>query len=241
MNLSIIIPAYNESKRLPLTLETLHRLNSQSKLEQIILSEILVVDDGSKDNTIEVAGRFTSILPSLRVIKSGKNFGKGHAVRLGFQNAKADWLLMADADMSTPWTEVVKLKQFLEKSNSLIAIGSRDLPESSVTTKQSFIREHLGKTFNLFVRLITGLRFKDTQCGFKLINRKAIKDIIPKLNVDRFAWDVEFLMKAQKSNIKIIEVPVSWEHRDMSHVHPLKDGLNMAWTVLKIRVLSLFS
>lgn len=236
MNLSIVIPAYNESKRLPLSLETLAQLIGGNKLFGIKVEEILVVDDGSTDNTIQIAKQHNHILPQLRVIESGKNYGKGHAVRLGLKNAMADWILVSDADMSTPWTEVNKLARYKDDSQASIAIGSRELPESEVKTSQSFLREYLGRIFNLFVRSITGLKFKDTQCGFKLFNRSAIHDIIPILKVNRFAWDVEFLMKAKKLQIKTVEVPVEWEHRDMSHVRPFKDGINMAWTVLKIRL-----
>lgn len=205
------------------------------------MKEVLVVDDGSSDDTISVALAFLDKLPNLKVVKSERNFGKGHAVRLGLQEATSDWVLIADADMSTPWTELTKLSQRMQESAAQIAMGSRDLPESDVAIRQSFVREHLGKTFNLFIRLLTRLPFRDTQCGFKLVHRESIEAFLPKLTVDRFAWDVEFLILAQDFGLKIIEVPVCWEHRDASRVHPIFDGFDMAKTVLVLQLKRLFS
>lgn len=236
MNVTIVIPAYNESRRLPATLEKLKDQIESKLFPNITIHEILIVDDGSADNTIQVCKDFKAKLPIIRVVESGKNYGKGHAVRLGLQNVKSEFALMADADMSTPWTELNKLKKYLGNSNAHIAIGSRDLPESDITTHQSFLREYLGKLFNLFVRTMTGLPFKDTQCGFKFFNVPYVKPILLELKVNRFAWDVEFLFRAKKHGLLTVEVPVQWEHQNESRVNPIKDGLQMAWTVLKIRL-----
>ncbi len=236
MNVSIVIPAFNESRRLPATIEKLMALNSAGEFKNITIHEVIVIDDGSSDNTVEICKNFAKKYSTVKVLESGKNFGKGHAVRIGLMNVKGEYALMADADMATPWTELNKLRKYLESSTSHIAIGSRDLPESDIRTHQSFLREHLGKLFNFFVRSITGLKFKDTQCGFKLFNMAYIKPILSELKVNRFAWDVEFLFRAKAHGLTMIEVPVQWEHQNESRVNPIKDGLQMAWTVIKIRV-----
>ncbi len=235
---TIVIPAFNEQERLPSTLDALFAI--EKDLVGLEIREILLVDDGSSDQTVSVSLAFRDKLPQLRVMKSERNRGKGHAVRLGLQEATSDWVLIADADMSTPWTELLKLSQRLREESAQIAIGSRDLPESDVAIRQSFVREHLGKTFNLLIRILTGLSFRDTQCGFKLVHRESIEAFLSKLTVDRFAWDVEFLMLAQDHGLKIIEVPVSWEHRDASRVHPIFDGFDMATTVLLLQWKRLF-
>ncbi len=234
MNVSIIIPAYNEEFRLPHTLNTLKELIEKRQLNAII-NEILVVDDGSKDQTIQVAQKFISSFASLKVIESGQNYGKGHAIHLGLRQATQDYILIADADMATPWTELNKLAKHLLEKNAQGAIASRDLKGSELLIKQSWIREHLGKCFNVFVRLMTGLPFKDTQCGFKLFNRKSLLPFMNNLKVNDFAWDVELLIKAQNHKLKVLEIPVVWQHIDESRVHPVYDGLRMILTVLKIR------
>lgn len=227
--ISLVIPAFNESKRLPSTLEALANL----KLNEI--REVIVVDDGSADATILVAESFEKKLPNLKVLKSGKNFGKGHAIRLGLKAAALPWILIADADMSTPWEELRKLCEVAQSSNADICIGSRDVEGSNILTHQSWLRETLGKSFNLFVRTMTRLPFKDTQCGFKLMKKAMIHPFLEKLVVDRFAWDVEFLVLAQKLDLKIVEVPVTWAHKEESRVHPIFDGFNMLWMVTKLR------
>jgi hypothetical protein len=130
----------------------------------------------------------------------------------------------------------LKLSKQAIQNQSAIAIGSRDLPESDVRTKQSWIREHMGKTFNAIVRLITGLPFHDTQCGFKLIEKNKVASFLSLLTVKRFAWDVEFLMFARKNNLKITEVPVTWEHQEASRVHPIKDAFEMLCRVIEMRI-----
>lgn len=235
--LSIIIPAYNEETRLPRTFALLKHGIEEGVFGSLEIKEILVIDDGSRDLTRQVCQNHQSLLlAQLRCIPVSPNKGKGNAIHEGLKSATSDWILIADADTATPWDQFKKLWTKIEQEQSSIAIGSRDLPESDVRTKQSWIREHMGKTFNLIVRLITGLPYHDTQCGFKLIDKKRILPFIDLLRVKRFAWDVEFLMFARKNKIKISEVAVTWEHQDASRVNPISDALEMLLRVIEMRI-----
>lgn len=231
MNLGIVIPAYNESNRLPVTLDAL--------LQETTLnfSELIIVNDGSKDETFQVAKSFEAKFQGrLKVIDSQPNRGKGYAVRRGIEEATSEWVLIADADRSTPWKEYFKLRSAQERLGSKGAIGSRDVDGAVLMAQQPFYREWLGKLFNLFLRKITGLSFKDTQCGFKLFHRSSILPFFPQLCEDRFAWDVEFLMLCKKNGVSIVEVPVEWAHVKGGTVSPIKDGLKMVWAVIQMRV-----
>lgn len=233
---SIVIPAFNEALRLPATLEGLIDQIKNQRMLPLEVAQVIVVDDGSTDSTISEAEKFASRLPHFSVIRSEQNYGKGHAIHVGIEHATCEWILVADADMSTPWTEGPKLFRAALDSNAAVAIASRDLAQSQIRVKQSWVRESMGKTFNTIVRTLTGLSFKDTQCGFKLFLQKPVREFLPKLVVDRFAWDVEFLLYAQAASLAIVEVPVTWEHREQSRVHPLFDGLNMLFTVIILRL-----
>ncbi len=235
-SLSIVIPAYNEEARLPRTFGLLKHAIETGVFQGFQLIEVLVVDDGSQDHTQSVCQNHIDILPQLKCIRVSPNQGKGNAIHVGMKTAMTDWILIADADTATPWDQFLKLHQRVTQDQCTIAIGSRDLPESDVRTKQSWVRENMGKTFNFIVRLITGLPYLDTQCGFKLIEKKKINIFIEKLEVKRFAWDVEFLMFARKNKLKISEVPVTWEHQEASRVHPIRDALEMLFRVIEMRI-----
>lgn len=232
---SIVIPAYNEAIRLPNTLKALAALCRTSQLGPVVVKEVIVVDDGSLDQTMEVVRTLNASLPSLTILRSLRNFGKGHAVRIGIAHAQFPWVLVADADMSTPWTEVIHLAHNCLRESADISIASRDVVGSKIIQHQSFVREYLGKAFNIFLRGLTGLSFKDTQCGFKLIRRERVERFLQLLTVNRFAWDVEFLIYARTFNIRTVEVPVQWQHKEDSRVHIIRDGLEMVFSVLKIR------
>jgi dolichyl-phosphate beta-glucosyltransferase len=235
-SLSIIIPAYNEESRLPRTFQLLQQAIGTGIFAGYDLKEILIVDDGSKDGTSAVCNSHTSILPQLKCISVTPNQGKGNAIHVGMKSAQSDWILIADADTATPWDQFLKLSAHANRDQSSIAIGSRDLPESDVRTQQSWMREHMGKTFNMIVRFITGLPYRDTQCGFKLIERNRIQTFLSLLQVKRFAWDVELLMFAKKNKLRISEVPVAWEHQEASRVHPIRDAFEMLCRVIEMRV-----
>jgi dolichyl-phosphate beta-glucosyltransferase len=236
LNISILIPAFNEAKRLPSTLEDLSTFIRNSNLDLFKISEVIVVNDGSADQTAQVAKAFEAMLPNLSVISFPANRGKGHAIHTGLFKATSSWVLVADADQSTPWKELCVLIQSNTKTRAEIVMGSRGLDESKITTRQSFLRQSLGKSYNLFIRAITGLPYKDTQCGFKLIDLTKTKAFLSDLQVERFAWDIEFLLFAKKFGLKISEIPVEWAHKEQSRVHPIKDGLNMLWETLKARI-----
>ena len=239
LGLTLVIPAYNESLRLPRSLLLLKEALDLGAFSPLTLSEILIIDDGSKDHTAEQTEELFrttySNLPQARVIRNSFNRGKGHAVRTGLLAATQEWCLISDADTATPWNQIQPLYRVATETQSSVAIGSRDVPGSNILTRQSWIREHMGKTFNFLVRMITGLPFMDTQCGFKLVRIKDAKPWLHELSVDRFAWDVEFLMLAKKHGLKISEVPVTWAHQDSSSVHPIKDSLEMLFRILQIR------
>ena len=237
--LTIVIPAYNEEKRLPRTFELLSRAIAENVFQLVDLKSILVIDDGSNDQTLSISEAGKTLLPQLKVISVKPNQGKGNAIHTGLTATETDWCLIADADSATPWNQFIRLFQKCYQNDdqiAAIAIGSRDLPESELEQKESWIRETLGKTVNLAVRLLTGLPFRDTQCGFKLIHIPSAKVFFPSLQVKRFAWDVEFLMFAKSWKLKTIEVPVMWSHQEGSRISTLKDGMEMVFRVIEMRL-----
>jgi dolichyl-phosphate beta-glucosyltransferase len=238
-SLAILIPAFNESLRLPTTLELIKHSKSRGIFNPWALSEIWVVDDGSQDQTSEIARKHQVELPELQVLTLPQNLGKGGAIHAGLRHVKADWCLIADADSATPWDQFQTLQSRCWKEESAVAdlaMGSRDLPESVRSQRQSPIRENLGRLFNLAVRWITGLPFKDTQCGFKLIRMNAVRPFLSLLQVQRFAWDVEFLLFAKRAGLRVLEIPVVWEHKEGSRISPLRDGIEMFFRVLQMRL-----
>ena len=201
-SISIIIPAYNEEKRLPATLRTVKAYLEAASWE---FSEIVVVDDGSRDGTVEVARK-----AGVRLLRNPGNRGKGYSVRHGMLDAQGDWVLFSDADLSTPIEELDKLWTAVERERAQAAIGSRDLDRSLIGVRQPLFREFGGRFFNLVIRLITGLPFHDTQCGFKLFEGAAAREIFGRQRVERFGFDVEVLFIAQRLGYRTLEVPVRW-------------------------------
>lgn len=235
---SIVIPAFNEEQRLPKTLLTLKELIDGGRLAPIEVKEVIVVDDGSRDGTVNLVRKFSETFPLIRVVESGRNYGKGHALHLGFNDSKFDWILLADADMATPWPEMVKLATEIKNKGGDVAIGSRDIVGSEVVIKQSWLRENLGKSFNVFVRVLTRLPYKDTQCGFKFFSRVKSEEWLHELHIDDFAWDVEFLLACRKHKLEVHEVPVVWRHVGGSRISPFKDGIRMLLTVTRLILFS---
>jgi glycosyltransferase involved in cell wall biosynthesis len=168
-------------------------------------SEIVVVDDGSRDGTVEVARK-----AGVRLLRNPGNRGKGYSVRHGMLDAQGDWVLFSDADLSTPIEELDKLWTAVERERAQAAIGSRDLDRSLIGVRQPLFREFGGRFFNLVIRLITGLPFHDTQCGFKLFEGAAAREIFGRQRVERFGFDVEVLFIAQRLGYRTLEVPVRW-------------------------------
>jgi len=213
-HLSVVIPAYNEQERIGDTLTAVLGYVDANRIQ----AEILVVDDGSTDRTSDVAteklGRQRG-----RVLRNVENRGKGYSVRKGITEARGRWVLMCDADQSTPIEEHARFAEIARDRDLDIVIGSRGLPDSKIEVRQRAYRESLGKTFNFIVRSLTGLRLHDTQCGFKLMDRKRVMPIVEKSIIDGFAFDVELLCVATRFGLSIAEVPVIWRNSPESKVN----------------------
>ena len=203
-SLSIIIPAYNEEKRLPATLARVREYLAASSWE---FAEIVVVDDGSRDGTVKVAEA-----TGARVLRNPGNRGKGYSVRHGMLEAKGEWALFSDADLSSPIEEVERLWGAAEREQAPVVIGSRAVDRSMVGVHQPFFREMSGRFFNLAMRAVTGLPFHDTQCGFKLFETAAAREIYKRQTLDGFGFDVEVLYIASHLGYRTLEVPVRWNN-----------------------------
>ena len=227
---SIVIPAYNESARLGATLDkVLAYVRSQGWN-----AEVIVVNDGSRDDTAEIVRSFAAKEPALRLVENPGNRGKGYSVRNGMLNARGQIVLFSDADLSSPIEEAAKLLRALE-AGADIAIGSRWLRAETQTQRQPFYRQVFGRIFNLLLRLTLGLRFKDTQCGFKAFKQAAVQAVFPLQRIERWGFDPEILFLARKFRFHVQEVPVAWGHSGGTRIHPLVDGSRMFLEMLHIR------
>jgi len=227
--LSVVIPVYNEERRLG---KTLARLGDYFTA-QSYTSEILVVDDGSSDRTVETA-QGIGLNERLRVIRHEVNRGKGAAVRTGMAAAQGQFALFTDADLSTPVEEVENFwPQF--KAGYDVVIASRGLPESRIEVHQNKIRETMGRTFNLFVRLLVVPGIHDTQCGFKMFSRRAVEDLFPRCQLDGWAFDVELLALAQSLGYRVAEVPVRWINSPDTRLKALSASTQMLFDLFRLR------
>jgi dolichyl-phosphate beta-glucosyltransferase len=217
-SISIVIPAYNEETRLPSTLQAVAAYLAGKSFSFV---EVLVVDDGSRDGTAALVERWRAGHPEFRLLKNPGNRGKGYTVRHGMLEAKAEWILYTDADLSAPIGELDKLLDAAEKANAQVAIGSRALDRSLVGVHQSAFRELAGRGFNLIMRMFTGLPFRDTQCGFKLFRAKAAREIFERQTLDGFSFDVEDLVIAKFLGHRAVEVPVVWNNVEGTKVSML--------------------
>ncbi len=229
--LSIVIPAYNEELRLLKTLQAIDEYLSGLPRKY----EIILVDDGSSDRTVEIARGFTPVLGSMRVLKSRCNLGKGAAVRQGIAAARGDLILFSDADLSTPIQELAQLEKAVQEGAD-VAIGSRGISGARVPTRQPFYRELMGKIFNRLVQVIILPGIHDTQCGFKLFKRPIARAVFPKLTINGFGFDVETLYLVRRSGGRIAEIPVEWHNARGSKVSPLRDALRMLTDLFRIRM-----
>lgn len=224
-SLTLVIPAYNEARRLPAALRAVESFRGGG---HCALTEVIVVDDGSSDGTAEHAEQARPSLAGagieLRVIPNPENRGKGYSVRRGMLGARGDWILFSDADLSTPLAELDKLYLAVSDGSHQIAIGSRALDRSLIGRHQPRFREVSGRLFNLLMRLLLRLEIRDTQCGFKLFSRHAARRIAARQRIDRFGFDVEQMLLAQRLGFTVAEVPVRWSNADGSSVQ-LLDGL----------------
>lgn len=239
--LSIVIPAYNEEGRLGRALSRIREyfagrsvppgVAPEISLNQL---EILIVDDGSKDGTARIAEEWTREMPGLRLVSNRENRGKGYSVRHGMLVARGRLALFTDADLSSPIEEIEKLLAAIAAGND-IAIGSRALDRSLISIHQSRHRELGGIVFNGLVRVVTGLPFHDTQCGFKLFRREPARIIFEQQRIKRFGFDPEILFLAKRHNLRIAEVPVRWAHDPATKVQVLRDSLMMFRELVAIR------
>jgi glycosyltransferase involved in cell wall biosynthesis len=228
--LSIVIPAYNEELRLPASLERIAAfLHSNGRP-----AEVIVVDDGSRDRTAEVAGSFRRKLPGLRVLSNEVNRGKGYSVRRGMQEARGDLVLFTDADLSAPIEESEKLLAALGEGND-VAIGSRAVDRGLIEVHESPLREFAGIIFNKIVRITLRLPFVDTQCGFKAFRRERCRIIFNQQRIERFGFDPELLYLARHHGLKTAEIPVRWAHSPATKVNMWRDSLQMFGDVFRIR------
>jgi len=227
---SIVLPAYNESERIAATLGKIFSYAERNGWK----CEVIVVNDGSNDDTAQIVRQYAAQRPNLRLLDNPGNRGKGYSVRNGMLHAHGDIVLFSDADLSSPIAEAEKLLSAI-KSGADVAIGSRWLKTELQIQRQPLYRQLFGRIFNLLLRMVLGLRFKDTQCGFKAFTRDAARCLFPLQRIERWAFDPELLYLAKRFRLSVREVPVEWSHREGTRIHPLRDGIRMLGEVLRIR------
>jgi len=230
-SLSVIIPAYNEADYIEETLTKVKEFLANN----FISSEIIVVDDGSSDNTAEKVSALASENKAIRLIKNEKNKGKGASVREGMLAAKLDYVLFSDADLSTPIDEVLKFFDYFEYGCDVV-IGSRALHESQLIKKQGFLRRNMGRVFNMLVQLLLFEGINDTQCGFKCFKQEAAKKVFGLQKIMGFSFDVEVLCIAERLGYSIKEIPIRWINREASRVSVVRDSFMMFFDLVRIKI-----
>ena len=228
--ISIVIPAYNESARLGRSLDRVLSFVRQQGWD----AEVIVVDDGSRDATADLVREYTRTNPIVRLVQNPGNRGKGYSVRSGMLSAQGSIILFTDADLSSPIEEAPKLLEAL-KAGADIAIGSRWLRSELQTQRQSMARQVLGRVYNMLLRTLLGLRFKDTQCGFKAFRRSAAKALFPLQKIEGWGFDPEILFLAGRMGFEVAEVPVVWAHDEGTLINPVADGSKMVLEMARIR------
>ena len=229
--ISVVIPAYNEAARIARTLRsTVEHLKARGAP-----FEVLVVDDGSSDNTVEVVRKLSGDLPGIRCLQNPRNLGKGAAVKNGVFSARGRLIAFLDADNSTRTTDLDRLVEAVSRGAS-VAIGSRAHRRSVIPVKQPWRRRLAGKVFNFLCRLGLGITVSDSQCGFKLFEREAARSIFSRSTIEGFCFDVELLFIARKKGFRVAEVPVTWSDDRSSRVRLLKDSLGMFLGLVVIRL-----
>lgn len=237
--LSIIIPAYNEAPRIGRSLDALLQFLNSSTYR----AEVIVVDDGSKDATAQAVNArvadYRVAGHELRIVTNTPNRGKGFSVRRGVREATGDLILFTDADLSSPIAEAPKLIDPIVAGRADVAFGSRALNRELIGVHQPRMRELGGIVFNFCMKMITGLPFKDTQCGFKAFRRAAAQSVFARQRVDRFGFDPEVLYLARKQGYRLLEVPVVWNHCEggelQSKLNYIRDSINMFADLIRIR------
>jgi dolichyl-phosphate beta-glucosyltransferase len=229
-NYSIVIPAFNEAGRIPATLRSVVDCVRQQGWS----AEVIVVDDGSTDATAQVVRAFAAEAPEVRLLQNPGNRGKGYSVRSGLLQALGEVVMFTDADLSAPMEEAERLFAAIA-GGADIAIGSRWLERGRQTHRQPFYRQFFGRCFNAVTRLVMGLKFADTQCGFKAFTRAAAQTVFQLQTIERWGFDPEILFIALKRGYRIEEVPVSWAHDERTRMSYLKDGMKMLEEIAIVR------
>jgi glycosyltransferase involved in cell wall biosynthesis len=227
--LSIIVPAFNEEKRLARTLAAIRDYVAAKSFQ----AEVIVVDDGSSDGTAKLVEEWRTRMPNLRLASNDRNRGKGYSVRHGVLEARGHIALFTDADLSAPIEEADKLLAALH--NADVALGSRALDRSLISIHQARLRELAGAIFNRIVRLMTNVNFCDTQCGFKAFVREPAKVIFEQQRVEGFGFDPEILFLVKRHGLRAVEIPVRWAHDPATKVHVFRDSLRMFMDLIRIR------
>lgn len=233
-SVSVVIPAFNEEHRLGASLNQIRQYFQELQTDY----ELIVVDDGSSDATLRVAYDFSreySLGDRIKLLANSRNRGKGFSVRRGMLAGCGALALMTDSDLSTPIEEFEKLRREMTPGPCDVAFGSRDLPGSMIDLHQSWFREHAGKGFNRAVRILTGLPFKDTQCGFKLFRMAACRPLFELQRIENFAFDVELLFIARRWGLVMKEIPVRWHHSPGTKVRFSTDAPRMLLDLFRIR------
>ena len=228
--ISIVIPAFNESARLGPTLDRVLEFICEQSWDV----EVIVVDDGSRDGTAELVREYARRSPIVRLVQNEGNRGKGYSVRNGVLHAQGAIVLFTDADLSSPIEEAPKLIAALEEGAD-VAIGSRWVRTDLQTQRQSVARQVMGRTFNLLLRALLSLDFKDTQCGFKAFRRTAAITLFSLQRTEGWGFDPEILFLANRLGFRVAEIPVVWAHDEGSRIRPVVDGMMMMLEMLRIR------
>ena len=227
--LSIVIPAYNEEKRLPSSLEQIATFVNGHSIDV----EVLVVDDGSQDNTAALVDEYHDRYPFVSVIRNPHR-GKGYAVKTGMLQGSGEYLFLCDADLSMSIDQVLTFLPPHQQQNYDIVIGSREVQGARRFDEPSY-RHLMGRGFNWIVHLFAVRGFQDTQCGFKSFKRTVARDVFALQTMDGFGFDVEILFIAQRKGYQIFELPIDWRHVSNSRISPLKDTFRMLCDVLHVR------
>ena len=232
-NLSIVLPAFDEQQRLGGTIKQILAYLDANGID----AELIVVDDGSGDDTADVARESAAEFPAIKtnVIRYEENRGKGYAVKIGLQAANGEIALFSDADLSTPIEEMPKLIEPIRSGEYDITFGSRAIDRDLIGTHQPWRREQGGRVMNLIIKTMSGLKFSDTQCGFKAFNMAKFRPLLNLMTINRFGFDVEFLFVAKHNGLKLAEIPVRWNDVAGSKVNVLRDTRRMISELNQIR------